>query len=215
MKITPEMTVEEALRTGEHVLDAFTWVAPELRRLRRAEVRRSLAPRLTVEQASRMGHGPLAETLYVLNLVAGEDEARLADELARLGPAYYEWRGDDAEGRPRELLGVADDDPAVHFLDVLPKAMRYEDPQPDIFHELAELHGSEEVLLVRHPFDPVPLRDALAERGYASWAEERRPHEWYVYFYRPHQSAGAVAFRPTPDEDRPAPQKARARAAGA
>ena len=48
-----------------------------------------------------------------------------------------------------------------------------------------------DVLLVRHNYDPVPLRDLFAARSFASWAEERSPHDWYIYFYRP--SAGAAA----------------------
>jgi len=81
----------------------------------------------------------------------------------------------------------------VHFVDVTPQAERDEDPQPMILHERMELHDADEVLLVRHPFDPIPLRDLLGESGFASWAEERNPFDWYIYFYRPVARAGAAA----------------------
>jgi Uncharacterized conserved protein (DUF2249) len=63
---------------------------------------------------------------------------------------------------------------------------------------LLSLSDESEVLLVRHPFDPVPLRDLLARRGYGSWAEERLPNDWYIYFYRPRARAAACAFPPLP-----------------
>ena len=113
-----------------------------------------------------------------------------------LAPADFEYHEDNPPRKPRELLGLSDDDPLVHFVDVMPQARRNEDPQPAIMREMVELRRADEVLLVRHPFDPIPLRDLLARRGLASWAEERRPHEWYIYFFHPHLSAGAVAYRP-------------------
>ena len=55
---------------------------------------------------------------------------------------------------------------------------------------------NENVLRVRHVFDPIPLRDLFASRGFVSWAEERRPNDWYIYFYRPAAFAAAVANVP-------------------
>lgn len=59
-----------------------------------------------------------------------------------------------------------------------------------------------DVLLVRHVFDPNPLRDLFANRGFVSWAEERRPDDWYIYFYRPTAFAAAVANAPANAEPR-------------
>ena len=102
--------------------------------------------------------------------------------------------------RPRELWGLTDDDPLVHRVDAARAGAR-----PALLRELETLRRGDEVLLVCHPSDPAALRDLLSERGLASWAEERAPADWFVYFYRPHQSAGAVAYRPA---------KAMAKAAG-
>ena len=102
--------------------------------------------------------------------------------------------------RPRELWGLADDDPLVHRVDAARGVMR-----PAVLREVETLSRGDEVLLVCHPPDPAALRALLSERGLASWAEERAPADWFVYFYRPHNSAGAVAYRPA---------KALAKAAG-
>ncbi|HLE64121.1 MAG TPA: DUF2249 domain-containing protein, partial [Pyrinomonadaceae bacterium] len=74
-----------------------------------------------------------------------------------------------------------------------PIVTRSRDPRPAIMHGLTELRDYEDVLLVRHAFDPVTLRDLFESRGFATWAEERRPGDWYVYFYRPTALAGAAA----------------------
>lgn len=196
MKVTPDMTVKEALKINEHMLEAFVWLAPEFERLRNPALRKLMAGRVNVEQAARIGGIPLTEALYVLNLAAGEDERVLTLELTNLNPDCFKCPEENPQRlKPRELLNLRDTDPLVHFVDVMPQARRAEDPQPAILRELNALSSAEEVLLVRHPFDPIPLRDLLTRRGYASWAEERRPHEWYIYFFRPHAGAGATAAR--------------------
>jgi hypothetical protein len=158
-----------------------------------------MSGRVTVSQASRVGHVPLSEALYVLNLAAGEDVTQLHRELEELPADAFQCAPDNPPRKPRELSELEDTDPRVRFVDVLPQAARHEDPRPPIMHGLTELRGSNEVLLVRHPFDPIPLRDLFARRGFASWAEERRPDEWYIYFYRPSAGASAVAHPPLTD----------------
>jgi hypothetical protein len=195
MIVTSEMTVKEALKINERMLGAFVWLAPEFERLRNPALRKVMAGRVNVEQAARIGRIPLSEALYVLNLAAGEDEGVLTSELTGLQPEHFECREENPPRKPREILSLKDTDPLVHFVDVMPQARRAEDPQPVIMRELNALGSAEEVLLVRHPFNPLPLRDLLERRGYASWAEERAPHEWYIYFFRPHAGAGAVASR--------------------
>jgi len=95
--------------------------------------------------------------------------------------------------RPRELLGLRDDDHHVVFVDVILRLQRNEKLWPAIMHGLTELRDYEDVLLLRHSSNPGPLREKFAKCGFASWAEERRVGEWYIYFYRPLASAGAVA----------------------
>ncbi len=142
--------------------------------------------------------------------MAGEVEERLAGELQRSEPENCQYHSENLTDRPRELLGLRDDDRHVIFVDVIPQARRNQDPRPTIMHGLTELRDNEDVLLVRHVFDPIPLRDLFASRGFASWAEERRPNDWYIYFYRPTAFAAAVAHTPAS-----AVPRARAMAAGA
>lgn len=211
MRVTPEMPVAEALNFDERMVEALSWLTPDFERLRDPAVRRAVATRTTVEQAARMAHVPLSEALYVLNLVAGEDQTRLAREIMHRDREDFEYTDPNPALKPRELLGLADEDPLVHYVDAVPFERGYIDPEEEALAEAARLRRSDEVVLVHAPFDIVPLRERLARRGFASWAEERRPHEWYIYFYRPHMSAGAT-FNFEEKEVRP---KAKAMAAHA
>jgi uncharacterized protein (DUF2249 family) len=40
------------------------------------------------------------------------------------------------------------------------------------------------VLVLRAPFEPVPLYGVLARRGFAHWTESSAPDDWRVWFYR-------------------------------
>jgi hypothetical protein len=196
MKVTAEMKIKDVLKINERMIEAFVWLAPEFERLRNPTLRGLMSGRVTVSQASRVGRIPLTEALYVLNLAAGEDVTRLHQELEELPVDAFQYTPDNPPRKPRELLGLADTDPRIRFVDVMPQAGRNEDPRPPIMHGLTELRNRDEVLLVRHPFDPIPLRDLFARRGFASWAEERSPFEWYIYFYRPVAGAAVVAHPP-------------------
>jgi hypothetical protein len=196
MKVTGTMKVKDVLQLNPAMLDAFTWLAPEFERLRSPALRKVMANRITVEQAGRVAKLPLSEVLYVLNLAAGEDTAALQAEMEGLPTTAFRTPPQDPSKRPDQLAGLGDDNPRVRKLDLMPLAERKEDPLPSIMRGLRLLNVEQDVLLLAHPFDPIPLRDLLARRGYASWAEERQPDRWSIYFYRPSEFAEAVAHPP-------------------
>jgi hypothetical protein len=209
MKITRDMKIREVLAFDERkMLATLFWLAPQFERLRYPALRRAMSGRVSVEQAARIAGIPLTEMLYVLNLAAGEREENLSEELRRSAPADFEFHKTNEPFKPDELLHVRDDDRQVVFVDLMPFSEAHCDPMPAIAKGLADLNTDEKVLLVKHPFDPIPLRERFARRGLASWAEERRPGEWFIYFYRPAALARAAAHPPVN-------HKAYARAAGA
>ena len=196
MRVDSEMKVKEVLKFNEHMIDAFVWLAPAFERLRNPVMRKAMARRVSVEQAARIARVPLMEALYLLNLAAGEDEQKLTAELRLMNQDGHRHTPQDTERMPGELEGLCDNDPRVHFVDVLAQAETSVDPRPAIMHGLSELHETDDVLLIRHRFDPLPLRDLFKRSGFASWAKERRPNEWYIYFYRPGVRAAAVVQPP-------------------
>lgn len=179
------MKVKEVLEFGDHMLDAFFWLSPAFERLKYPKLRRAMSGRVTVAQAARIGRVPLSEALYVLNLAAGCNTWELNEELGKLPRESFENQDMDPDHKPEELAGIKDDDNRVIFVDVTPHADQRRDPMPDIARGLVRLSENKNILLIRHPFDPIPLRDMFARKGLASWAEERSPGDWFIYFYQP------------------------------
>lgn len=131
--------------------------------------------------------------LYVLNLAIGENEAELSKELSLCGRDDFLYTDKNFPLKPVEIATVKDTDANVVFVDLMRQADEKRDPMPAIAMGLVSLKGPSQILLLRHPFDPIPLRDLLARRGFASWAEERMAGEWFIYFYRPALQAAASA----------------------
>ena len=161
------------------------WLAPEFERLRYPKLRRAMAGRVSVSQAARIARIPLTEVLYVLNLALGENEAELSEELSLFTGNDLEYEDTNPPVKPAQIGATRDDDLNVVFVDLLTQADEKRDPMPAIAKELVNLKRPSEVLLLRHPFDPIPLRDMFARRGFASWAEERKLGDWFIYFYKP------------------------------
>lgn len=197
MKITGKMKIKEVLAFDEEkMITTLTWLAPEFERLTHPKLRRAMSGRVSVEQAARIARIPLTEMLYALNLAIGEDEAHLAEELCSSRARDFDYRAENPPIKPPELAKISDRDEQVHFVDLMPFAEAKRDPMPAIAKGLVSLKNPADILLLRHPFDPIPLRDMFARRGFASWTEERRLGEWFIYFYRPAASTAAIAHPP-------------------
>ncbi len=197
MRITGDLKIKEVLAIDEEkMITTLMWLAPEFERLRYPKLRRAMAGRVTVSQAARIARVPLSEMLYVLNLTLGEDEAGLSDELRLCGWDELQYTESNLPVRPKEIASINDDHPNVIYIDLMRQADEKRDPMPAIAKGLVGLKNPSEILLLRHPFDPVPLRDMFARRGFASWAEERKAGEWFIYLYRPALVAKASALPP-------------------
>ncbi|HMJ07916.1 MAG TPA: DUF2249 domain-containing protein [Pyrinomonadaceae bacterium] len=193
MQVTEKMKIKEVLAMGDHMLDALVWLSPEFERLQHPKLRRAMGGRVTVGQAARIARIPLAEALFVLNLATGSDMFELSAELKKLARPAFEYTETNPPRKPFQIAKIDDSDPCVNFVDVMDEAERRVDPMPRIAKGLVSLKEPTDVLLIHHPFDPIPLRDMFARRGFGSWAEERTPGSWYIYFFKPTLSVGAIA----------------------
>jgi len=83
----------------------------------------------------------------------------------------------------------------VH-LDVREDIARGEEPVARIMRAVKAL-GADEILVLRAPFEPLPLYEVLGRRGLAHWAEREAANDWHVWFYRNQSaSAGSASVRP-------------------
>jgi hypothetical protein len=94
------------------------------------------------------------------------------------------------------------------FVDLTTRDGADRDPLAAVTEALVRLKKMEDILLVKYACDPTPLRDMFGRRGFASWAEERKAGEWFIYFYHPIPSAKLEAPLPVKN-------KVMAKAAGA
>ena len=79
----------------------------------------------------------------------------------------------------------------VH-LDVRADIARGEEPLPRIMRAVKAL-GEDEILVLRAPFDPLPLYEVLGRRGLAHWTEREGANDWHVWFYRDEVPSAAPA----------------------
>ena len=73
--------------------------------------------------------------------------------------------------------------PATRLLDVRPILAEGGEPFALIMETAVTLHTGETLLLTA-PFEPVPLYEALGERGFAHQTEAVNAGEWWVCFTR-------------------------------
>jgi len=196
MKVTRDMKIKDVLALDEEkMLNTLEMISGNFARLRYKTLRKAMEKRVTVEQAAKIGRVPLSEVLFVLNLALGVSEAEIARELAHEPRSTFEFT-EDTPPKPDQIKDLRDNDDKVIFVDLLPFHEARLDPMPAITDAIAQMRDSRDVVLIRHPFDPIPLRELYARKGFASWAEERRPGRWYIYFFKPHNGTAAAVAPP-------------------
>lgn len=182
--ISADTTIARLLEEHPQLLDFLATYHSHLERFRNRLLRRVMAPRITVAEAARMAGVEPGELVDALRRAAGEPEAAPAP------PAASAWT---AAPRPAALSALPPSR-LVH-VDVRPDIARSEEPFARIMAAVKGL-GAGQVLVLRAPFEPVPLYDVLRRRGFAHWTERHAADDWSVWFHR--EEAGAPAPRAAP-----------------
>ena len=83
------------------------------------------------------------------------------------------------------------------YLDVREDIHRNQEPFARIM-AAAKALGPDEILVLRAPFEPIPLYDVLGKLGLAHWTECRAANDWCVWFYRRANQTGGADRRERP-----------------
>ncbi len=176
--ISAGTTLGRLLDEHPELVEVLARYHPHFGRLRNRVLRKVMAPRVTVGEAARMAGVPAADLLRVLGEALGETVQ--ADD-ARPVPA-------EPAPRPPALAGLGE--ARLVRLDVREDLRRGQEPLGRIMAAVKGLAPGQ-VLVVRAPFEPVPLYDVLGRRGLAHWTERQADDDWSVWFYRPDAAPSA------------------------
>ena len=199
--ISGDITVARLLDEHPELIEVLAGYHPHFKQLQNRLLRRVMAPRVTVAQAARMAGVPADELLAVLRRAVGEPApaphpltphpalspegrgsgATLEGRGGPEAPSPFQGEGPGEGGPPRALTDVPEAR-RVH-LDVREDIRRGQEPFARIMAAVKALGGGG-ALVLRVPFEPIPLYDVLGKRGFAHWTECRASDDWSVWFYR-------------------------------
>jgi uncharacterized protein (DUF2249 family) len=168
--ISGDMTVGRLLDAHPELIEVLVSHHPHFEQLR-DRTRRVMATGVTLSEAARIAGVPVDDLVAALRRAAGE---------APQG---------SAEGRrPDTVQAASGSRPDVPLsrqvhLDVREDIRRNQEPFARIMAAVKGL-AADEALVLRVPFEPVPLYAVLGKRGLAHWTERRAEDDWFVWFHR-------------------------------
>jgi uncharacterized protein (DUF2249 family) len=188
--ISADMTVAQLLAEHPELLQFMTGYSRHFERLRNPLIRRVMAPRVTIAEAARMAGIP-CDTL-VTDLSRAAAPVPLAS-----GPTARDRNRSDAPSaiparRPKPAFLAELDPRRLVTLDLRDDIARGEEPFARIMTTVKALRPGE-MLVLRAPFEPIPLYHVLRRRGFDYWSECRAPDDWTLWFFR---ESGAGAREP-------------------
>ncbi|MFN3476410.1 MAG: DUF2249 domain-containing protein [Candidatus Methylomirabilales bacterium] len=175
-RIDKGMKVSELLQHHPELVEVLARFHPHFGLLQNRLLRKIMAPRVTLEQAARIAGVDLREFLRVIGQAVGQEieEPALETEPKEVPPIE--------RMKPEVLKAI---DPArLVPLDVREDIRAGREPFPRIMKAVQALRN-DQVLVLRAPFEPIPLYGVLGTKGFAHFAEAAAPDDWTVYFYRP------------------------------
>ncbi len=180
LKPRPDTKISALLKAYPEMVEVLARFNRHFELLRRPTLRKLMTPLVTIEKAARTADvdvGSMLEAIYTA--LGAPVPADLQDAPGRL---------DHPAASPDWLRNLSGDQAVV--LDVREEARSGQEPYHHIMKAVASLKAGQ-VLRLCNLFEPVPLYDVLAQRGFAHLTERRGPQEWWITFYRAPVETGA------------------------
>jgi uncharacterized protein (DUF2249 family) len=176
--ITKDWKVSQVLDLYPETLDVFLEVSRHFSKLKNKVLRRTLARRVTLEQAARVGGVDVQKLLMKLNLKAGFD----VSDISRGDSQSPETAGKFTSGDYNTSQNQPLPDRSEIMLDVRPIIESGTDPFKAIMKTVKEMRADEMLHLV-NSFEPVPLYSVMERKGYTH-ASEKQGSEWHIWFWK-------------------------------
>lgn len=187
--IMKDWKVAKVLDAYPETIDVFLEVSPHFAKLKNKVLRKTIARRVTLEQAARVGGVNVNNLLLKLNTKAGFDM-----ESNKLPGSNIEHKERSAVPDYKEVV-----------LDVRPIIESGTDPFKSIMKTIKEMNADEMLHLI-NSFEPVPLYPVMQTKGY-TYSSEKRGDEWHIWFWKKEEGGKhtvAEEAKTSGDENKPA-----------
>ncbi len=189
MMITSDLKISKLLKEFPDALEVLLKASPHFAKLKNKLLRKTLAGRVTIEQAAAIAGIEKNDLLRELN------EACVADGGNETGDPDSEVT---KEKKKQTFFNRSNfDDFASYrrsYLDVRPIIDSGRDPLKDILGKVKTL-STDEVLVIINSFEPVPLYSLLGAKGFRYFTE-KIDDAYKVYFYKEVKAAEAAGELP-------------------
>jgi hypothetical protein len=165
--------VSDVLARGESLVDVFVRTSAHFAKLRNSTMRRVMSRLVTVEQAARMAHVPVQSLLDDLN--------------GALCPSAHVHDYEPSRATPTAPPRKSDRHPQganIVELDLREELRAGHEP----FSRIMAVVGAaspNDVLALKTIFEPVPLLEVLAKRGFLHETVSYATDDWTTWFWRP------------------------------
>jgi uncharacterized protein (DUF2249 family) len=182
--ISKDIKISRLLKEYPQSLDILLRTSPHFNKLQNKLLRKTLAGRVTVEQAASIANVDLNSLLLELNNSVDNHESNgfeidKNDNLENTCNMVIE-KPAIPSGKPEYLNSLPSD--KMSFLDVRPILDSGKDPLNDILAKTKELKTGE-ALLITNSFEPIPLYTLLGKKGFLHFTEKEN-NTYKVYFYK-------------------------------
>jgi len=166
MKVTKDTKISKILKENPASIDVIAGINSNFKKLQNPILRRSLATRVSVKDAARIGKVPVNDFLKALEKIGFEvsfvkDDFKNDSNLTVMPPDFSN----------KEII----------TLDVRPIIAQGKDPFGYI-NKTAKSIKPKQVLLIINDFEPIPLIDYLTGKNFVHWMTQDDKGNYLTYF---------------------------------
>ncbi len=165
MKINATTKISKILKENPQAIDVIAGINHNFRKLQNPILRRSLATRVSVADAAKIGKVPVEDFLKALEKIGFEVDYHIPDTDKK---NIYIMPPDFSN---REIVK----------LDVRPIIAQGKDPFGYI-NKAAKNLKPEQILLIINDFEPIPLIDYLISKNFVHWMKQDDEGNYLTYF---------------------------------